>query len=97
MKLVNIQAAKTHLSRLVEEARGGDDIVLAKAGRAMVRLVPVSTIGVGVRPSGQWAGKGFIADDFDAPCVEINKLFYGAEVDEPVHAKATKRLRKRAQ
>lgn len=38
MKTVNIQAAKTHLSRLVEEAVAGDDIVLAKAGRPLVRL-----------------------------------------------------------
>jgi prevent-host-death family protein len=40
MKTVNIQAAKTHLSRLVEEAAAGEDIVLAKAGRPLVRLIP---------------------------------------------------------
>jgi prevent-host-death family protein len=40
MKMVNIPAAKTHLSRLVEEATAGEEIVLAKAGRPMVRLVP---------------------------------------------------------
>lgn len=40
MRTVNIQAAKTHLSRLVEEAVAGEDIVLAKAGRPLVRLVP---------------------------------------------------------
>ena len=40
MKTVNMQSAKTHLSRLVEEAAAGADIVLAKAGRPMVRLVP---------------------------------------------------------
>ncbi|HVV02340.1 MAG TPA: type II toxin-antitoxin system prevent-host-death family antitoxin [Verrucomicrobiae bacterium] len=41
MKTVNIQAAKTHLSRLVEEAVAGEDIVLAKAGKPMVRLTPI--------------------------------------------------------
>jgi prevent-host-death family protein len=41
MKTLNIQAAKTHLSRLVEEAVAGDDIIIAKAGKPMVQLVPV--------------------------------------------------------
>jgi prevent-host-death family protein len=41
MKTLNIQAAKTHLSRLVEEAVAGDDIVIAKAGKPMVKLVPI--------------------------------------------------------
>ena len=40
MKTVNIQAAKTHLSRLVEEAIAGEEIILAKAGRPLVRLTP---------------------------------------------------------
>jgi antitoxin (DNA-binding transcriptional repressor) of toxin-antitoxin stability system len=79
MRIVNIQAAKTHLSRLVEDARSGEDIVLAKAGRAMVRLVPVTVEGPGVRPSGQWKGKGFIAEDFDQPCPEIVAMFSGLE------------------
>jgi prevent-host-death family protein len=41
VKSVNIQAAKTHLSRLVEEAVAGEEIVLAKAGKPLVRLMPV--------------------------------------------------------
>ena len=43
MKTVNLHAAKTQLSRLVDEAAAGEEIVIAKAGRPMVRLVPVST------------------------------------------------------
>jgi len=42
MKTVNLHAAKTHLSRLVDEAANGEEIVIAKAGRPMVRLVPVT-------------------------------------------------------
>src|SRR5258708_34111081 len=42
MKMVNIQAAKTHLSRLVEEAVAGEEIILAKAGQPMGRLTPFS-------------------------------------------------------
>ena len=40
-KTVNIHEAKTHLSRLLEEAVAGEDIVIAKAGKPKVRLVPV--------------------------------------------------------
>ena len=42
MKTVNLHAAKTHLSRLVDEAAAGEDVVIAKAGKPMVRLVPVA-------------------------------------------------------
>lgn len=41
-KIVNIYDAKTNLSRLVDEATSGEDVVIARAGRPMVRLVPVT-------------------------------------------------------
>jgi len=41
MKTVNIHAAKTHLSALVEEAAAGEEIVIAKAGKPIARLVPL--------------------------------------------------------
>ncbi len=40
-KVVNVHEAKTHLSRLLEEARSGEEIVLAKSGKPMAKLVPV--------------------------------------------------------
>jgi prevent-host-death family protein len=43
MKTVNLHFAKTHLSRLVDDAVGGDDIVIAKAGKPLVRLVRIAT------------------------------------------------------
>ena len=63
---VNLHAAKTSLSRLVDEAVAGQEIVIAKAGKPMVRLVPV------VRETGRTGfgadkGKIWISDDFDAP------------------------------
>ena len=66
MKTVNLHAAKTHLSRLVDEAAAGEDIVIAKAGRPMVRLVPASrtTVRTGF---GTLKGKIRMADDFDEP------------------------------
>lgn len=66
MKTVNLHAAKTHLSRLVDEAAAGQDIVIAKSGKPMVRLVPVTTR---ARRTGfgTLRGKMRIRGDFDAP------------------------------
>lgn len=43
-RTVNLHAAKTHLSRLVDEAANGKEVVIAKAGKPMVRLVPVDSV-----------------------------------------------------
>ena len=66
MKAINLHAAKTHLSRLVDKAVAGEEVVIAKAGRPMVRLVPTAATG---RRTGFGSLKGRIriADDFDAP------------------------------
>ena len=66
MKTVNIHAAKTHLSSLVEEAAAGEEIILAKAGKPVARLVPLEK--PDFRKSfGILKGKIRISDDFDAP------------------------------
>jgi prevent-host-death family protein len=66
MKTVNLHAAKTHLSRLVDEAVAGEDVVIAKNGKPLVKLVAISSP---ARRKGFGALKGKIrtADDFDAP------------------------------
>jgi prevent-host-death family protein len=66
MKIVNLHAAKTHLSRLVDDAAVGEEIVIAKNGRPMVRLVPVASR---ARRTGFGTLKGRIriSEDFDAP------------------------------
>lgn len=76
MKVINIQAAKTHLSRLVEEAARGEEIVIAKAGRPYVRLVSCLP-GATARTLGGWEGKVEIAEDFDDPSPELEALFEG--------------------
>ena len=76
MKTVNIQQAKTHLSRLVEEASSGEDIVIAKSGRPRVRLVPCDP-GRSPRALGGWAGKAWIAADFDDTPEHLIRLFEG--------------------
>jgi prevent-host-death family protein len=62
---VNVHEAKTHLSRLLERVAAGEEVIIAKSGKPVARLVPVAA--PGKRPLGLDAGKGWIADDFDAP------------------------------
>jgi prevent-host-death family protein len=67
-KIVNIHEAKTHLSRLLARVAAGDEVIIAKAGTPIARLVPVAPSGQ--RSLGADRGRGFIADDFDAPLPE---------------------------
>lgn len=69
MRQVNIHHAKTHLSRLVEEAAAGGEIVIAKAGKPVARLVALSPES-GPRRPGILRGRMQVADDFDAPLPE---------------------------
>ena len=69
MKMVNVHEAKTHLSRLLARVAAGEEIVIAKAGRAIARLVPV-TGSASERTLGIDRGRVIIADDFDAPLPE---------------------------
>jgi len=66
MTTVNIHEAKTHLSRLLERALAGEEIVIAKAGKPLARLVPVPGPPIR-RVPGTLKGAIEIADDFDAP------------------------------
>ena len=78
MKVINLHAAKTHLSRLVDEAAKGEDLVIAKAGRPIVRLVPV--LGKGRRRGfGSMKGKIQIGEDFDAPLPDDLARAFGAK------------------
>lgn len=65
-RTVNLHAAKTHLSRLVDRAVKGEEIVIAKAGKPMVRLVPVAPVRSRTG-FGSLKGKIRIGADFDAP------------------------------
>ena len=65
-RTVNIHEAKTHLSRLVEEVAAGDEIVIARAGKPVARLVPLAAALLPKR-LGLLKGKVRVPDDFDAP------------------------------
>jgi len=69
VRKVNIHEAKTHLSRLVELASAGEEIILAKSGKPVARLVPLSDR----RPRrklGLLQGRFTVPDDFDEPLPE---------------------------
>ncbi len=66
MRQINIHEAKTHLSRLVEEAANGNGFIIAKSGRPIARVMPLETPKVDVsKRIGIAEGKHKIPDDFD--------------------------------
>ena len=79
METVNIHEAKTHLSRLVDQAAKGEPFVIAKAGKPLVRVIALDTPVAGqVRRLGFMAGRISVPDDFDRMgSAEIERLFGG--------------------
>lgn len=66
MRVINIHAAKTHLSRLVDQAAAGEPFIIAKAGRPIARVVPLDTPEPAQRRRlGFLEGKIAVPDDFD--------------------------------
>ena len=63
---VSVPSAKTHLSDLVDQAAAGEEIVIAKSGTPMARLMPLAGATTGRKPGGS-EDLVWIADDFDAP------------------------------
>jgi prevent-host-death family protein len=66
---VNVHEAKTHLSRLLEQAMAGEGVVIMKSGRRLARLVPVESAPVR-RQLGTAKGDFVVPEDFDAPLPE---------------------------
>ena len=66
MKIVNIHEAKTHLSRLIQESIDGEEIIIARGNKPIVRLVLVESAR-GEHTTGWAKGRVKMADDFDAP------------------------------
>ena len=66
MNTVNIHEAKTHLSQLLSKVSQGEEVVIARAGQPIARLLPISNTGTKRLP-GSESGKITIAADFDAP------------------------------
>lgn len=81
MKTVNIHDAKTHFSKLINLALNGEEIVIARGGKALIKLIPYFE-DLPVREGGQFRGLIKISKDFDAPLPkELLQQFYEDESD----------------
>ena len=77
--IVNMHEAKSTLSKLVEKVTDGEEVVIAKAGKPVARLVKYEQP---PRRLGLLKGRIWIADDFDEPDEELIALFEGSEDEE---------------
>lgn len=73
---VNVYEAKTHLSQLLDRAAAGEEILIARAGRPVARLMPLAAR-AGRREPGAWRGRVTIREDFDELPAEISAAFQG--------------------
>lgn len=81
MRTINIHDAKTHLSRLVDQAAKGESFIIAKAGKPLVKVTPLDTpTGAQIKRLGFLSGQFAIPEDFDQMgSEEIEKLIEGNE------------------
>ncbi len=84
MKSVNIHEAKTHLSKLIAKAVGGEPFIIAKAGKLMVRVVAIDAPEPKkMRRLGFMEGQFQVPGDFDTTFQkEIEEMFYGSDEEE---------------
>lgn len=78
---VDMSEVKTNLSRLLERAAAGEEIVIAKAGKPLARLVSLEAVHVPRRP-GAWKGRMWIEEEFDDPLPEEVRRAFEGEKDE---------------
>ncbi len=80
---VNIHEAKTSLSKLIEAAKRGEEVIIARAGKPEVRLVVAETMDDKPkrrRGFGAWKDKVWYAPDYDQADVEIERDFYSKPI-----------------
>jgi prevent-host-death family protein len=85
MATFNIHEAKTHLSKLLERLAAGEEIVIARAGKPVAKLIPYAE-NTRPRKPGAWKGKVWLAPDWDSPETnkEIEDLFYRDDREDPL-------------
>jgi prevent-host-death family protein len=92
---VNVHQAKTNLSKLILRAEAGEEVIIARAGKAVVRLVPVRAAGRKVYKAGALKGRLQVPSDFlspdSAPDKELEESFY----DSPVPTRAPRKAKPR--
>ena len=70
MTTVNMHEAKSQLSKLVDLAHRGEDVIIARNGKPTARIVPIESEPKRLRPIGLHAGKGWVGDNFNDPMPE---------------------------
>lgn len=75
MARVNVHEAKTQLSQLLVRVESGEEIIIARAGTPVARLVPIQP--TGKRVLGRLAGQVQVSEDFDAPSPDVERMFEG--------------------
>lgn len=94
MRTIDIQEATAHLLQLVEAAAAGEPFVIAKAGKPLVKVVPVDPPHTQMRRLGFMDKQCSVPEDFDQMgAVEIEKLFYGSTDTVPQAAVARQKPR----
>jgi prevent-host-death family protein len=81
MKVVNLHEAKTHLSRLVDEAVAGDSFVIAKAGKPLVKVTALPAAAEGASRLGFMRDAIQVPDDFDEMGREEIAALFGNDGD----------------
>ncbi len=77
MEIINIADAKAQLSKLVEDALAGKEVIIGKRNKPLVRLTALISGQKTTRKGGQWRGKIAIADDFETLPEDISDAFQG--------------------
>lgn len=80
---INVYDAKTHLSKLLERVEHGEEIVIARAGRPVAKLVPIPRRTEPRKPGG-WEGKVWMAPDFDELPPDLLAAFEGEDPEDPL-------------
>ncbi len=75
MTRVGMHEAKTHFSRLVESVRRGEDVIVERSGRPVVKIVPYDEPRGLLALEGIWKGKVEITDDFDVLPEDLQRAF----------------------
>ena len=79
MLTINIHEAKTHLSRFIEKASAGEEIIIAKAGKPIAKLVPLHSL-FAPRSLGMFKGQLNVPEDFDAALPEDVAMHFRMEL-----------------
>ncbi len=79
MTVTNIHQAKTHLSKLIASVEEGKEVIIARAGKPVAKLVPYHAERKARKPGGGWKGRVWMADDFDDLPENLAALFRGSD------------------